>query len=174
MTPGTDPLAALRPYHLPEPVGWWPPAPGWWLLAGLVLLLLLTMLRLAWLGWRRAAPRRAALRELQQLARSRPDHRCLGRLNRLLRRYLLARLARPELGGLTGEAWLACLDRICAARPRSRCGFRHGPGRHLLSLPYQADGRIPQRDHQALIQLCRRVIMAPLPRLAQALKEPPR
>ena len=28
-----DPLAGLRGYHLPEAVSWWPPGPGWWLLA---------------------------------------------------------------------------------------------------------------------------------------------
>ena len=44
MTPGglplSDPLAELRGYHPPDPVSWWPPAPGWWLLALLILGLL--------------------------------------------------------------------------------------------------------------------------------------
>ncbi|MGB5468066.1 MAG: DUF4381 family protein, partial [Sedimenticolaceae bacterium] len=32
-------LTGLRDYHLPDAVGWWPPAPGWWLLFGLLLVL---------------------------------------------------------------------------------------------------------------------------------------
>ncbi len=32
-----DPLAQLRDLHLPQAVADWPPALGWWLLAGLVL-----------------------------------------------------------------------------------------------------------------------------------------
>ncbi len=28
----------LQPIVLPEPVKWWPPAPGWWLLAATLLI----------------------------------------------------------------------------------------------------------------------------------------
>ncbi|MBT3527943.1 MAG: DUF4381 domain-containing protein, partial [Porticoccaceae bacterium] len=27
-----DPLAELRGIHLPDPISWWPLAPGWWVL----------------------------------------------------------------------------------------------------------------------------------------------
>ena len=37
-----DPLAELRPNILPEPVGLWPPAPGWWIVALLVLAAIIT------------------------------------------------------------------------------------------------------------------------------------
>ncbi len=36
----TDPLAALQPSIAPQPITWWPVAPGWWLVAALLLLLL--------------------------------------------------------------------------------------------------------------------------------------
>ena len=51
---GQDPLAQLRDIHLPDTGGFWPPAPGWWLLA----LLSLTALALAVLWWRRHLRRR--------------------------------------------------------------------------------------------------------------------
>ncbi|HCH75615.1 MAG TPA: DUF4381 domain-containing protein, partial [Pseudomonas sp.] len=38
-----NPLDQLAPLISPDPISWWPPAPGWWLL-GLVLLMALGLL----------------------------------------------------------------------------------------------------------------------------------
>lgn len=110
---GNDPLAQLRDIHLPEPVGWWPPAPGWWFL---LLLLVVGMVGLPWLfrRYRQGNFRRAARRELQAL---RENRRGLGERQRLeavaalLRRVALASCGREKVAGLSGEEWLVFLDR---------------------------------------------------------------
>ena len=144
MTPGGltmgDPLAELRGYHPPDPVSWWPPAPGWWLLA-LLIVGLLTWVMVWALGARRrrrlarAAPR-AALDELAALraAHARDgDATAFARgLSRLLRRFALARYPRRAVAGLSGEDWLAFLD---AHGGGGR--FQAGPGRELLTAPYR-------------------------------------
>ena len=57
-----DLLARLRDIHVTPDLGWWPPAPGWWLLALLLLALL------AWFGLRLLAHYRARQRRKQMLA----------------------------------------------------------------------------------------------------------
>ncbi len=149
---GSDPLAGLKPLHAPPPISWWPPALGWWLLAALVLILALLTL---W--WRnRTTLQRAALIELESLATrlESPEQRAAA-LNRLLKRYALACAPGTDVGSLTGEAWLAYLDRHGGGEQFSR-----GPGRALLSLPY--GGGAPAADD--LLPLARRWIKANRPR----------
>ncbi len=146
-----DPLAQLRGYHLPEPVSWWPPAPGWWLLA---LLLSVAIGATLWLllAYRRSnAARRTARRELQALksthAAGGDDATLIRGLSRLLRRFALTRFPREQVAGLTGEAWLRFLDRYAADR-----AFTQGVGRALVEAPYRPDTPLPASELTALIE----------------------
>lgn len=134
-----DPLAGLRDWHLPEPVAWWPPAPGWWLVAGLALAALV----LGWALWRRrrrqGAAVRAALSRLaaltQALHTGGDQRRFAAEVSQLLRRLALIRYPRERVAGLTGSAWLAFLDTTGGGD-----GFTRGPGRVLADRPYRAPG----------------------------------
>lgn len=156
-------LLPLRDLHLPEPIGWWPPAPGWWMLIGLVAAALVYAAILARRRWRYHRPRRLALRELERVARahaSRPDPVRLGmRLSELLRRAALAYGPRNPVAGLTGKQWLEWLDRGLEGRP-----FTEGPARGLAELPYLRSGRdVPEVDANALIRAVRRRLRTPFP-----------
>jgi hypothetical protein len=153
----------LRDLHLPEAVGWWPPAPGWWVLLGLVLLGVLLLLHKAWVRWRADAARRIALRELARLEdswRDAPNPVLLATgLSELLRRTMLAYAPRKDVAGLTGQAWLQWLDRGLEDRV-----FTEGPGRALRELPYRrADQAASELDVDALLDAVRRRLKMPLP-----------
>ena len=66
-----DPLAELRDIHLPGPIEFWPPAPGWWFVAILLSSALLALTLWLRRRWRRNAYRRMALQELDLIERSR-------------------------------------------------------------------------------------------------------
>jgi hypothetical protein len=156
---------ALRDLHLPEAVGWWPPAPGWWLLFAVLLAVTAYGLVRAWRAYRRNAARRVALAELarlQQAWQADRDVIALGaRLSPLLRRVMLAYAPRPEIAGLTGDAWLEWLDRGLDDRP-----FSAGPGRLLAELPYRRPVDLLDVDAPRLIETVRRRLATPLPEAA--------
>ncbi len=143
-------LQQLKDIHpAPEP-GFWPPAPGWWLLALLVLATLWWSWH-RWQAWRRArAPWRVARSELAGIrARwqaEQNDRWLLRAVSELLRR--VARHCHgPDKASLDGVAWLQWLD---AALPAAQRGFENGPGRVLARGLYQPR---PEVDAEALLQL---------------------
>lgn len=153
----------LRDLHLPADIGLWPLAPGWWVL---ILLLAAGLGWLVWRGLRRLrvnAARRAALRELNRLTR---DYRDTGnaaelgrQLSTLVRRAMLAYAPRGEVAGLTGEPWLAWLDRGLDDRP-----FSAGPGRDIERLPYRRpELGAEDVDVEGLLEAVRSRLSTPLP-----------
>ncbi len=142
----------LRDIHLPEPVGWWPPAPGWWVLTALALTAAAVW---AWLAWRRRTRvRRAALAQLRRIEKNYAADGDVARLARdlstLMRRAAITADERRRVAGLTGREWLAWLDGNLSGRP-----FSEGPGRCLADAPYRADPEEQVVDAMALLGVCR-------------------
>ena len=132
-----DPAAIpLRDLHLPDPVGWWPPGPGWWLVMWLALFAIAWFTHLYVVRRRQGSARRYALRQLDGYLQAYSEHGnavTFGRqVSELVRRTMLAYAPRHEVAGLTGDAWLAWLDRDLDA-PR----FQTDAGRKLLEMPYR-------------------------------------
>lgn len=156
-----DPLAELRDIHLPDPVSWWPPAPGWWLL-GLGALVALGLA--SWALGRHLKRRRRLRRVLAEVdALAAAYHRdgdaqalCSG-LSLALRRVALAGWPRERVAGLTGTAWLRFLDDSGGGG-----AFAEGPGRALVHAGY-GDGTAV--DGAALVTLARRWIAGTLKRV---------
>ncbi len=143
-----DALSELRDIHAPGSIVWWPPAPGWWLLLGGVLLGLLSGWGLRY--WRqRTALRKSALAELARIkaefTREQDPVRLAAQLSILLRRVALSGRDRARVAALKGEAWLAFLDETGQTK-----GFSTGAGRVLISAPYQPWAEL---DAGALIAL---------------------
>ncbi|WP_462329539.1 DUF4381 domain-containing protein [Thiohalocapsa halophila] len=138
----------LRDIREPSAPPAWPPAPGWWLLGALLLAALLPALwrlRQAWLRRRR---RERIIGELERLRGADCGPALVGSVSALLKRAALSRYPRGEVAALTGDDWLAFLDRTGGAG-----GFSAGAGRVL------ADGAYAPRqdcDASALITLARR------------------
>lgn len=147
----------LRDIHLPDPVNWWPPAPGWWGFSMLCLLLVVavgTLIR----ARRRGRLKRRSLTLLQQLAeqyRADGDARRLSaNLSVLLRRVALSAYPRRQVAALTGAEWLRFLDNSLTPAGNDDA-FSEGIGRALIEAPYNPDCRV---DGDALIGLIRQWI----------------
>ena len=145
----------LRDLHLPDPIGWWPLAPGWWFVLLSVACLLGYLAWRAYRRWQHNAPRRFALRELALYEAEDLEHRDpvkLGKqLSELLRPGMLAYAPRGEIAGLTGESWLQWLD-----SGMSLPYFHTDGGKSLLELPYRDPaGDFSDIDIDALLSAVR-------------------
>jgi hypothetical protein len=108
-----DLLSQLRDIHAAADVPWWPPAPGWWILAFLVLLALI------WFGGRLLARYRIRKRRKQMLAwvdhlnatidPQRDPQGYLGTLNRIFKLVALRAFPGQHCAALTGEDWAVFL-----------------------------------------------------------------
>lgn len=126
----------LRDVHVPPSPSAWPPAPGWWLVIGLVAVLLAIG---AFLLWRRRQRLRAWQRMFDQANHTPEPAQQAAAISELLRRA--ARRVDARADRLHGEEWLRFLD------GKQGTDFSRGPGRVLLDGGYRRE-----LDQRQLVQ----------------------
>ncbi|GAB5414178.1 MAG: DUF4381 domain-containing protein [Congregibacter sp.] len=103
----------LDPLRDPAAIGWWPLAPGWWLVIALVAALITWLVILAIRYYRRGAPIREAKRELDRI---RTEHASvnatLTAINALQRRLAISLSGRRSCAQLTGAQWSDFLNAL--------------------------------------------------------------
>ncbi|WP_417500789.1 DUF4381 domain-containing protein [Marinobacter sp.] len=107
-----DPLSELRDIHLPQTGGFWPPAPGWWVLA---FALLVAIAILIWALRRRRLKNRWLRQAKAELAildhSAAKETQWFAQINGLLKRAARERYPDENPEALSGEQWAACLLR---------------------------------------------------------------
>lgn len=98
-------LEQLRDVHLPNDVSWWPLAPGWWIIIGLVTIIAILLIVKAYLKKRHYRFARYAIAELEQLKHS-TEPRWLAKSQNIMRRLGLCYVDEAELGQLSQTEWL--------------------------------------------------------------------
>ncbi|WP_419419667.1 DUF4381 domain-containing protein [Legionella sp. D16C41] len=128
-------LAKLHDIHLPNPIGWWPLAPGWYILIGLIIIIVSLLITIAYRYYKYGRAKRQAYQllakyEQDYLQNSDTSTTC-AKVSELLRRVALAYFPRQEVASLQGEAWINFLNNS------SKDINFNAVRQYLLEMPYQ-------------------------------------
>ncbi len=127
-----DPLENLRDIHLPPAISMWPPAPGWFILAFIILAIFFYVAYFFYKSRKKNRGKRVALKHLIEIEKKQQSPQIkLMELSTLLRRVALAKFPRQKVAGLHGVAWLLFLDETGETKE-----FSQGVGKILASAPY--------------------------------------
>ncbi len=132
----------LHDIHLPAEPGWFPLAPGWWMLFAVLLVLLI-------LGFfllkKRNKNKRfhseafnlvdAVLRKNESNEITNPE--AISEISSILRRVALTIHGREKVAKLSGEAWLDFLDSTC-----KKVRFNNEEGKAFITAAYQPDSTV--------------------------------
>ena len=153
----------LRDIHLPEPISWWPVAPGWWILAASILLIIIVFFIIRKIYSSRQLKREISSeleKIIQQFQETQNKSQLAKSLSILLRRASITYYPANNIAGLTGSNWLLYLDTTKTNLSGSK-KFQSDTGRILLHAPYLPDDTKLDFDAPALIRLCESWLSSP-------------
>ena len=147
-------LAQLRDIRLPEQIGWWPLAPGWWMITTVVLLCILLIVYLQYK--QRTSLKYVALKELEQLkqqSHTQPISLLATRISVLIRRVILSVHLDAQYASTYGPKWQEFLSTSSRTTPASFTT--------LISLaPYASAAEIEKMANEENISSCDLIDMA--------------
>ncbi|VAW96372.1 hypothetical protein MNBD_GAMMA23-1755 [hydrothermal vent metagenome] len=157
LTPNLQNNSALRDIHLPDAVSWWPPAIGWWLLAGLIIITILLLPKLY--RYIKSKPLNKLATEAYQKVindykKSPNNQQLLQALVKLLRQISMSYQGRDVSAHLTGDSWVKQLNALT-----ERDYFDFDTQKLLTRAPYQK-AAISNIDVQSLISTTKNWIAA--------------
>jgi len=145
MNPTAAASLDLRDIHAAPPPAFWPPAPGWWVLAAVLLGLLTVLTVWGYRRYRAIRQKRQIMHEIDQVTNryaNKYNAMFVAEISTLLRRVALQRYDRAQVAPLTGAAWLRFLDGTGGEGE-----FEKGVGRILEAGPYQSStGEVPAEE----------------------------
>jgi len=160
--PAPDGNLVLRDIHVPF-ADWWPPAPGWWIVAVLLVVGLYLLWRFGQILFTRRRRRQtvlAAYDDVRSSLLNSADATSVAKASEFLRQVALASYPREQVAGLSGDAWLSFLDATGGGE-----GFRNGPGSVIGHAAYRPDAGFDV-DAEALADLIKHWITRQLRRVA--------
>jgi hypothetical protein len=137
-------LDKLHGFYQPPPVPWTPQTPGWYIVFGILALLIVWLTIRTIRHWRQNRYRREALRELISTS---PEQ-----LSGLLKRTALAAWPRQQVASLSGDKWIGFL-----AESSAMPAFRDNPGRLIEQIAF-ASASLSSEDEVVLRDLSARWI----------------
>jgi hypothetical protein len=148
-----DPLdLPLRDIHLPESVGIWPLAYGWWILLFILVAVIVAGIFLYLRNRRnRFSAITLARKELEEIqekfSRDNNPEQLVREVSILIRRLAISLFPRTDVAHLTGDSWLAFLDQQVEGEP-----FSSGDGRILVDAPYRKE--FVSEDIESIVRNC--------------------
>lgn len=103
----------------PDPVSFWPPQPGWYVVIVILLALLIWGIYKAVKKYQKNAYRRMGLMQLKKLQELKPDQGSLAQLNNLLKAASIEAYSRDVVASLSGPQWYEFLAGSCKRNPFS-------------------------------------------------------
>ena len=155
-----NPLDQLRDIHLPEPVSWWPLAPGWWILIIGGGVLSAWLIHYLYRRYRANRYRRQALQQLKQLQLTGNPQQQLRELFELLKRTANSTYPNRHPGSKGIELFICFLQNSCDKSVFENLDLQLDKALYSNSEPRSSnseqlfeDARIWIKEHKAAHQL---------------------
>ncbi len=146
---GNPKVQGIKEIVLPETVSYVPQTVGWWILLGIVGLVLAWWIYRRYLKWHGNRYRRQALMELamieEQLSQGSGRISALAAISVLIKRTAIEAFGRSNVAEMSGHLWLEFLDRT-----GSTDAFSSGSGRFLSEFAYAKQETINEMSKETI------------------------